>query len=103
MRFHGATELLDQGTAPVPELGRIFFGQSKPVICRKTILFNAIAFEMGEPNHKLSGDEALSGSFEVGFDGPPPLNWEWHPRPIHGLSVAFLKKKEKQFKPVRHS
>ncbi|MGC2186507.1 MAG: hypothetical protein WA637_24785 [Terriglobales bacterium] len=50
VRFHGAPELLDQGTAPVPEFAWTRFCHPEPVIRRKAILFNAIALEMRQPN-----------------------------------------------------
>ena len=52
---HGASKLLDQGTASVSELGGTCFRHPKPVVRRKAILFNAIAFQMSQAQDELGG------------------------------------------------
>jgi hypothetical protein len=101
VRLHGAPELFDQGAAPVSEFAWARFRHPEPVIRRKTILFNAIALEMCQPNDELSCDGAVFGGFEVGFYGVANLSSEWYPGPTRCRGVAFLEQQEKQFKSVR--
>ena len=100
VRVHGASQLLDQGTASVPEFAGTCFRHPEPVIRRKAILFNAIALEMCQPNDELSCYGAFFGSFEIGFYGVANLSSEWYPGPTRCRCVAFLEQQKKQFKSV---
>ena len=53
VRFHGASELLDEGTTAMAELAGIFLRHPELVVRGEAILFNAIALEMCRPNHEL--------------------------------------------------
>jgi hypothetical protein len=88
VRSHGAPQLLNQGTAPMPEFAGTRFRHAEPIIRRKAILFNAISFKMGQPNNELSCHEALLGGFEVGLYRMTNLSSEWSS--TRCLTVAFL-------------